>query len=686
MKNIPLKNGIASKLAAFFSLLLVASSAYSATNYTWSSSVSSSWFTAGNWSPSGGPPGSTDIVVNPSSFGGAVIFGADATIGGINLTNLTSAWSISNTQASTTRTLTVNGDVSKAGAGNLSFRNNAAGQQLNVGIGGALNLSSGNLFIGDFGTGQDINSFNVVGLTTASAGLMLTRGNYTAITFSGGLSIGSSATVSASGMGAATSGTTGFTTAFLTGSGQLKANNGNAFSGTVLINGASGTSTFSGQVVDGAGGSGILSIVKSGNSTQVFSGSNTYTGGTTINGGTLALGNANALGTSGTITFGGGALQFSASNTTDYSSRIANSTAGAIAIDTNGQSVSFGALGSSNTGGLTKSGSGTLTLTGNNTYTGNTAVNSGTLALNSSGALADSVAVNVATGATFSISGITASSETIGSISGTSSSSVVLGAKNLTAGGNNSSTSFAGVISGSGGSLTKAGSGILTLGGSNTYTGSTTVSAGTLVISSGAGIGNGAVAVNGGSLTVNGSVGNGGVTVASGATLSGSGTIAGNVTLSGGTLAPGNSPGLLSVGSLTLSSGVTSFEISGTGRGTTYDAIDVANGGGVQFGGTFSLSFSSLLSNSTTLDLFSFNTASSGDFTALTSTGSYASAGWTRNASNDTWTLQSGSQTLTFSEVTGDLQIVPEPSAWALLAIGVTLSFTLRRRRKSGQN
>ena len=56
---------------------------------------------------------------------------------------------------------------------------------------------------------------------------------------------------------------------------------------------------------------------------------------------------------------------------------------------------------------------------------------------------------------------------------------VTLGSGSLTAGGARASTTFTGVISGSGG-VKQAGSGIFTLSGLNTYTGATTISAGTL--------------------------------------------------------------------------------------------------------------------------------------------------------------------------------------------------------------
>ena len=91
-------------------------------------------------------------------------------------------------------------------------------------------------------------------------------------------------------------------------------------------------------------------------------------------------------------------------------------------------------------------------------------------------------------------------------------------------------------MSGAGG-VVKSGAGILTLSNpSNTYTGTTTVSAGTLLI-------------NG---DTSGSLMN-----VTGGTLGGTGPV-GGITAANGTVAPGNGPGLLtSAGNVTFNTGTT---------------------------------------------------------------------------------------------------------------------------------
>lgn len=125
--------------------------------------------------------------------------------------------------------------------------------------------------------------------------------------------------------------------------------------------------------------------------------------------------------------------------------------------------------------------------------------------------------------------------------------------------GSGYSATISSVIAGTG-ALTKAGAGELTLSNSNTNAGTTTVSAGTLVVD-----GSTSSATN----------------VASGATLAGSGTLGGDVTVqNGGTLSPGNSgAGTLTVnGNLTLDFGSTlALNINGTSAGTGHDQI-VVNG------------------------------------------------------------------------------------------------------------
>ncbi len=133
---------------------------------------------------------------------------------------------------------------------------------------------------------------------------------------------------------------------------------------------------------------------------------------------------------------------------------------------------------------------------------------------------------------------------TTGSIEG--DGLVFLGANNLTVGTNNLSTTFSGLVQDggisrrTGGSLTKTGNGKLSLTNANTYTGATTVNAGSLLVKNrtGSGTGTGAVQVNAGTLGGTGKI-NGAVTVGTG-TSSGAILLAGNSATSPGTLTINN--------------------------------------------------------------------------------------------------------------------------------------------------
>ncbi len=108
----------------------------------------------------------------------------------------------------------------------------------------------------------------------------------------------------------------------------------------------------------------------------------------------------------------------------------------------------------------------------------------------------------------------------------------------------------------------KTGAGTLTLSNTDTYFGSTTVELGKLV--------------------VNGSLLDTAVTVNSGGALGGDGNVQATTVQSGGVLSPGNSPGTLTAGSLSLATGSTFHEeLGGTTAGSQYDQTVIPAGGSV---------------------------------------------------------------------------------------------------------
>ena len=132
------------------------------------------------------------------------------------------------------------------------------------------------------------------------------------------------------------------------------------------------------SVISGTGG-----LTKMGSGTLTLSNSNSYGGGTIVTGGLI---NFSALGNFGSanITLNGGGLQWATGTTTDVSARL-NALGGSGGVfDTNGNSVSLGSV-ISGTGGLTKTGIGTLTLTNAETYGGGTTIGGDTLQIGNGG-------------------------------------------------------------------------------------------------------------------------------------------------------------------------------------------------------------------------------------------------------------------------------------------------------------
>jgi autotransporter-associated beta strand protein len=215
-------------------------------------------------------------------------------------------------------------------------------------------------------------------------------------------------------------------------------------------------------------------------------------------------------------------------------------------------------------------------------------------------------------------------------------------------------------------SLVKNGVGKTILTGTNTYTGTTTI--------------------NGGVLVVNGSLGSSSpVTIYSGGTLGGSGTVGGTVDVkAGGTLAPGNSPGVLTTGATTFESGsIFSWDIASTPdgvRGTAYDGLNTPSVSGS--GGIFQI----VLQGSEDFSTAFWNTNHSWSDIFKTADGSSNLSSWTSAFSSFQFVNSAGSVSPSgvgsFSFTGGNTltwSAVPEPTS-ALAGLLITAGL-LRRRR-----
>lgn len=328
------------------------------------------------------------------------------------------------------------------------------------------------------------------------------------------------------------------------------------------------------------------SITIGGTQTVTLGGINTFTGGVTISSGTLSIAADENLGGSvGVVTIGAGTLQMGAVSLP--SSRLFSLTgAGSVSVTAGGSGIIAGVI--SGTGSFNKTGTGQLTLSNTNTYAGGTTISQGMLIVSSDANLGSSSgAISIGSGGTLNLNP--------GSSFSSARSISLTGPGTIEA---TNTATLSGNITGTG-SLTKTGAGTLVLTGTNSYSGGTTVSAGTLQGNTNSlqgNIGNnlalvfnqtfagtyageisgsGSMQINGGgtltmtgtsgltgatsvtgssTLVMNGSLASSALTVASGSTLRGSGTV-GSTTMNG-QMYPGNSVGTLTVnGNLTFGAG-----------------------------------------------------------------------------------------------------------------------------------
>ncbi|MFM2220687.1 MAG: hypothetical protein RLZZ553_435 [Verrucomicrobiota bacterium] len=449
------------------SSLLFAISQANAATFTWTDITTGTrdWTTASNWASS------TQYV---SDAANELIFFADSTTNIVNATRSITT-NVPTTLAMNTLTLNGKGASSGASSSNITIGSSASTWTVGDGTTSAVNLNA------NFGATGAANFYY-----TVAANLMLNQA-----------------------------------TTLFTGSGSAGVNTGVTDPGFV----------FSGSIGQAATGYGIT---KSGSSRVTLSGNSlTFTGPLTVNGGTLLLtGNSNpgfsmTVNTGAILRIGNNtATQIGTSGT--YSGNISTGTGGTLQLWSSSAQTLSGVI--SGAGGIQKAYGGTLTLSGANTYTGKTQF----LPQTTTGFTVNVSSFNSVVGGTASSSlgaPTTVANGTIDLGSGTAQATVNLtyvssatgettdrviniqtnGTSDRTITANNASgvlrftSAFTSTVSGTGkfilggtgtgqidqglpqvatGGLDKQGSGTWTLGGSGIFTGPTSITAGTLSLSS----------------------------------------------------------------------------------------------------------------------------------------------------------------------------------------------------------
>ncbi|MEY3896141.1 MAG: hypothetical protein RLZZ214_1661 [Verrucomicrobiota bacterium] len=633
-------------------------------------SVSGSFGIAGTGTLSKNGGGSLTLETTNSHSGGTTL-----NLGTLNVNNASALGSGS---------LTITGGTlnNTSGAAIVSTTNNAQTWSGDVAFTGSNDLDLGTGAVTSTGTGNRTATVSAgiltVGELKTAAGqgfvkqgagtlvLTSTDAGSAASVVNGVLNV-AAGTLQMNRTGALSAASGDLTASGITGGGSIT--NGAAAVRWLFSNPTSGTHTFSGTLANGP--SAALGFNKSGAGTQVLSGSNSYTDLTTVTGGELVisgansgagtnvalsagkltLANAQALGTSALITMSGNntATLAIATDGGDNVYAINQGTTTNSAIISDRATVGAGINHNLTTSATAPIGGGSISFTsGSNVTSGNGRVSFDVFNLG---------AGTVQT----TLLNPTSANVTIGSVT----KSLNAAAQTLDLGGTSTGNQITGAITNGTATvgLAKSNSSVWALSGASTYTGATTVS--------------------GGSLYVNGSLGNTAVTVAA---VSGTARLGGDAVIGSGTasltvaangvLAPGNSPGTITVnGSTTLNSG-SLFEYEYQGGGSSADLVDVNGTLTINSGALISLTdlFNSY-NEGDKFTLFAYDTLV-GTFDAYADDTAYTINGgeWLINYNDETAGLNGGAGA---SYIT--MTAVPEPAA-ALIG-GLGLLALLRRRR-----
>ncbi|MFA4943070.1 MAG: autotransporter-associated beta strand repeat-containing protein [Lentisphaeria bacterium] len=482
----PARIAAALTASAAVSFLGLTAPSASAADVIWTGGTGTDWADLLNWNSGAGPvPASGDVAEFNTTFTNQPALSAN--------TNNVGLWLATGagqnvTVATGTNTLNLAGTTTINGNANTAILlDDTANRTLTIGSGGTTAVLASTSFL-----------VNNTGTLTLSGGVNIAAGN--TLTLGGTNAAGN---IAIGGQIAATTGALYINTA---GTVTLNNSSGNLYTGGTIVNSGIltlGTATQTAGEIRGALtiNSGGTVNAGAGSSWSLGFGAGTSVSSITINGGRLNFTGGTGGGTNASsITMTGGTITgtaFDWYNSITSTPTLTTNASSATAIISSGMNLRLGAnnatfnvaqgttpggldllisgpITASQSGGITKSGAGTLVLSGSNSYTNGTVVSAGTLIAETGSALggASSGNVSVSSGATL---GYIASADEQLRIGGTLS---IAGGSGTTIGGSIGSTTTSAEINVTGNATSTAGAvkvnlygvpGVNAAAGTNTY-------------------------------------------------------------------------------------------------------------------------------------------------------------------------------------------------------------------------